>query len=334
MSSAGSRAERRRRLELVDLLKDAERHLTICNACRYCEGLLRRCFPAMELRAEFAKKDTLHLANLCHDCGSCYYACQYAPPHEFAVNLPEVLWRSSASLPTSSIRCRTGWRLLHGAAAVAAVVLAAVVRLLVIVAVPAGQPVRDVQRPGARSTKWCLRLAMFVPGMLVAIYGIVVPSCRATGSRRDTDGPVDREVVHVAIARGATADVLALRYLRGGRPGLHVSHGAPVAPARRVPSVRVLRLRTDIPVDGAGSPVPGRLRDPAAVSDPERARDPRGRRCRHARRCDRPLVPQAARATAHSWTTRHCWTGCSLPSLDVVSITSMVLLVLRETPRI
>ena len=25
-----------------------------------------------------------YLANLCHDCGACLYACQYAPPHEFA----------------------------------------------------------------------------------------------------------------------------------------------------------------------------------------------------------------------------------------------------------
>ena len=28
------------------------------------------------------------LANLCHNCGACLHACQYAPPHEFAVNVP------------------------------------------------------------------------------------------------------------------------------------------------------------------------------------------------------------------------------------------------------
>jgi citrate/tricarballylate utilization protein len=26
---------------------------------------------------------------LCHNCGACYHACQYAPPHEFAVNVPQ-----------------------------------------------------------------------------------------------------------------------------------------------------------------------------------------------------------------------------------------------------
>ena len=32
-----------------------------------------------------------YLANLCHNCGECYHACQYAPPHEFAVNIPKML---------------------------------------------------------------------------------------------------------------------------------------------------------------------------------------------------------------------------------------------------
>jgi citrate/tricarballylate utilization protein len=31
------------------------------------------------------------LANLCHSCGACLHACQYAPPHEFAVNIPAAL---------------------------------------------------------------------------------------------------------------------------------------------------------------------------------------------------------------------------------------------------
>ena len=33
--------------------------------------------------------DLGYLANLCHGCRGCYYACQYAPPHEFGVNLPK-----------------------------------------------------------------------------------------------------------------------------------------------------------------------------------------------------------------------------------------------------
>jgi citrate/tricarballylate utilization protein len=61
--------------------------MTICNACRYCEGLCA-VFPAMELRRSFPLSEAEYLANLCHDCGACFTACQYAPPHEFAVNVP------------------------------------------------------------------------------------------------------------------------------------------------------------------------------------------------------------------------------------------------------
>ncbi len=70
-----------------ETLIEAERVMTICNACRYCEG---HCavFPAMEKRLAFAEMDLDYLANLCHSCGSCYHHCQYADPHEFQINVP------------------------------------------------------------------------------------------------------------------------------------------------------------------------------------------------------------------------------------------------------
>jgi citrate/tricarballylate utilization protein len=61
--------------------------MTICNACRYCEGLCA-VFPAMEMRRTFGAGDLNYLANLCHQCGACYPDCQYSPPHEFNVNVP------------------------------------------------------------------------------------------------------------------------------------------------------------------------------------------------------------------------------------------------------
>lgn len=67
--------------------EEAARQMSVCNACRYCEGLCA-VFPAMELRRDFAGGDVDFLANLCHNCGACYYDCQYAPPHEFAINVP------------------------------------------------------------------------------------------------------------------------------------------------------------------------------------------------------------------------------------------------------
>src|SRR6185369_17254087 len=77
-------------MPLPDATSEARRMLEICNACRYCEGFCA-VFPAMERRREFSVGDLKYLSNLCHDCRGCYYACQYAPPHEFAVNLPRSL---------------------------------------------------------------------------------------------------------------------------------------------------------------------------------------------------------------------------------------------------
>lgn len=69
---------------------EVARDLQICNACRYCEGFCA-VFPAMTQRLEFGQADIHYLANLCHNCGACLHACQYAPPHEFAVNIPQAM---------------------------------------------------------------------------------------------------------------------------------------------------------------------------------------------------------------------------------------------------
>ena len=71
---------------------DARRDMEVCNACRYCEGYCA-VFPAMELRRDFTSGDLNYLANLCHGCQGCFYACQYAPPHEFGINVPQALAR-------------------------------------------------------------------------------------------------------------------------------------------------------------------------------------------------------------------------------------------------
>jgi citrate/tricarballylate utilization protein len=75
---------------LEALVAEAQRVLAICNACRYCEGYCA-VFPALERRLAFDEHDVHYLANLCHNCGACLYACQYAPPHEFQVNFPRLM---------------------------------------------------------------------------------------------------------------------------------------------------------------------------------------------------------------------------------------------------
>jgi citrate/tricarballylate utilization protein len=69
---------------------EVSRVMQICNACRYCEGFCA-VFPAMTRRLAFDAADAHYLANLCHNCGACLHACQYAPPHEFAVNVPQAM---------------------------------------------------------------------------------------------------------------------------------------------------------------------------------------------------------------------------------------------------
>ena len=68
-------------------LEEADRLMTVCNSCRYCEGLCA-VFPAMEMRRSFSDGDLNYLANLCHACGACYTDCQFSPPHEYNVNVP------------------------------------------------------------------------------------------------------------------------------------------------------------------------------------------------------------------------------------------------------
>lgn len=77
-------------------LKEANRLMDVCNSCRYCEGLCA-VFPAMELRRAFTDGDLNYLANLCHNCGACYVDCQFSPPHEFDVNVPQVLAKVRAN---------------------------------------------------------------------------------------------------------------------------------------------------------------------------------------------------------------------------------------------
>lgn len=77
-------------LDLVALTKEANRQISICNACRFCSSYCA-VFPAVSAKREHQDHDMIQLANLCHNCRGCYYACQYTPPHEFAINLPGTL---------------------------------------------------------------------------------------------------------------------------------------------------------------------------------------------------------------------------------------------------
>jgi citrate/tricarballylate utilization protein len=82
------------------LYEEARRQLTVCNSCRYCEGYCET-FLALERRPTLADGDIRLIANICHDCRGCFQACMYTPPHEFAIEIPALL---------SSVRADTNRR--------------------------------------------------------------------------------------------------------------------------------------------------------------------------------------------------------------------------------
>ena len=57
----------------------------------------------------FNEGDVGYLSNLCHNCGACYHACQYAPPHEFGVNVPQALLQPAMTVMGLCLAWSIGW---------------------------------------------------------------------------------------------------------------------------------------------------------------------------------------------------------------------------------
>lgn len=116
-----------------DTFAEARRLSEICNACRYCEGYCP-VFPAMFARRAFGDGDIGYLANLCHGCKGCWHACQYAPPHEFGVNLPAVLAEVRADTWAEHAWPRAAGRLFRQNGAVVSLATAAVLVVTILAA--------------------------------------------------------------------------------------------------------------------------------------------------------------------------------------------------------
>jgi citrate/tricarballylate utilization protein len=198
-------------------MDEAYRALRVCNACRYCEGFCA-VFPAMELRRDFTPADLTYLANLCHNCRGCYYACQYAPPHPFALNLPRTF---TALRAESYARCAwpgalAGLFRRNGTA----VSLAAALCIALVLALTAALQDRAVllgahEGPGAFYRLIPAWLMIAVAGAtfgfsLLAMAVGTVRFWRATGPRPHGGARP---------ALRALGDVLTLRYLGGGGEG-------------------------------------------------------------------------------------------------------------------
>jgi citrate/tricarballylate utilization protein len=200
-------------------LAEADRLMTICNSCRYCEGLCA-VFPAMEMRHAFTDGDLNYLANLCHGCGACYHDCQFSPPHEFNVNVPRILASVRArSYETyawpralSGLFVRNGLTITAAAAfGVAAFILGFVAfddRAVLLGAHAGAGAFYELMPHGAMVL---LFGGAFLYALLALAMGIRMFWRDAGWQRSEPIGPFS--------LRQALTDTLALRYLDGGGVG-------------------------------------------------------------------------------------------------------------------
>lgn len=206
--------------------------MSICNACRYCEGYCA-VFPAMEQRRVFTKADLTYLANLCFDCRDCYYACQYAPPHEFGVNIPKLM----SELRADTYREFTWPTILsglfkHNAVAVTVITVALIIIILALVLLFQGANVLFATYLGEATFYRIVPFAaMTVVPSLIALYGFAVFTAGALRFWRETGG-TPWEMLDPGAFWRATKDAFGLAYMKGGGAGCNY-------PAERFSSTRM-----------------------------------------------------------------------------------------------
>jgi citrate/tricarballylate utilization protein len=200
----------------ADIWAEAERQLTVCNACRYCEGYCA-VFPALERRSALQIGDTIYLANLCHDCRACFQACMYAPPHELAIDIPRLM---------SEVRVRSyaGGRyssLLRGPVSAAVATLFGLLLFLgLVISLDRGERLTAAVRGPGAFYEVVPYLAMFLPALVAGLVITAILASGAAGLWRAAGGS-GREARSWRPWLGAIGDAFTLVYLRGGGPGCH-----------------------------------------------------------------------------------------------------------------
>ncbi|MES2364230.1 MAG: tricarballylate utilization 4Fe-4S protein TcuB [Pseudomonadota bacterium] len=202
--------------ELMLSAPEAEvaRQLQICNACRYCEGFCA-VFPAMTRRLEFGKADIHFLANLCHNCGACLHACQYAPPHEFAVNVPQAMAQVRGQTYVDYAWPQSLGRLYQRNGLTLSLALAAGLAIFLLLALALNGTLwgGDLRGNFYNLFPHNLLVAMFAPVFLWAVLALGLGVRRFW---RDVTPATSGLPVTSPAAFDATGDVLRLKYLDGG----------------------------------------------------------------------------------------------------------------------
>ncbi|MEY2947605.1 MAG: hypothetical protein RL084_1002 [Pseudomonadota bacterium] len=197
--------------------KEVARQLQICNGCRYCEGFCA-VFPAMTRRLEFGKADIHYLANLCHNCGACLHACQYAPPHEFAINVPKAM---------ATVRGQTyadyAWppalgKLYQRNGLTLSLALAASLTLFMVLALQSngtlwGPLVQNGQQGFYAIFPHNLMVSLFAP---VFLWAVLALGMGVSKFWKDVTPATSGAPLSTPAAAEATHDALKLKYLGGG----------------------------------------------------------------------------------------------------------------------
>jgi len=191
--------------------EEVARVMQICNACRYCEGFCA-VFPAMTRRLAFGTNDVHFLANLCHNCGACLHACQYASPHEFKVNVPQAMAKVRVETYAEYAWPRALGSLYRRNGATVAV--AAALSLAFFLFLAAARNGAAWGTPGDGSSFYAifpnnLMVALFAPVFIYAIVALGVGAARFW--RNERPGPLSPAAVSEAASAVAT-----LKYLDGG----------------------------------------------------------------------------------------------------------------------
>ena len=189
---------------------EVTRQMQICNACRYCETYCA-VFPAMTRRLDFSAGDAHYLANLCHSCGACLHACQYAPPHEFAVNVPRAMARLRLETYAEYAWPRTLGALYRRNGIVVALATAGALALFLVLLVALRGTL--LHQPLAGNF-----YAIFPHSLMVWMFGAAFSwavLALAMGCARFWSGQTPGSVTTTS-AMEATRDALTLTYLDGG----------------------------------------------------------------------------------------------------------------------
>ena len=189
---------------------EVARVLQICNACRYCEGFCA-VFPAMTRRLEFPHADVHYLANLCHNCGACLHACQYASPHEFDVNVPRSMARVRARTYVEQAWPQGLGRLYERNGLTVALALAIGLALFLLLALARNGTLLNASNGGNFYAVFPHNLMV---GLFAPVFGFACLAL-AIGVARFWRGVVPG-AASAAAAGEAVGHVLGLKYLDGG----------------------------------------------------------------------------------------------------------------------